>query len=188
MQVYSVGCERGIHFYAMQLIDGPSLAEVIAEMQEEQSQSGNRRHGCCERADVLTRDEDGGHYRAVARIGKEAAEALHYAHENGVLHRDIKPSNLLLDKSGHVWIADFGLARVEDESQLTRTGDILGTLRYMSPEQATGERVDARSDVYSLGATLYELATLQPVFDSRGSPRHYQASHRWKSHRSTQSR
>jgi serine/threonine protein kinase len=83
-----------------------------------------------------------------------------------VLHRDIKPSNLLFDKSGHVWIADFGLARVEDESQLTRTGDILGTLRYMSPEQATGERVDARSDVYSLGATLYELATLQPVFDS----------------------
>ena len=91
---------------------------------------------------------------------------MHYAHDNGVLHRDIKPSNLLLDKSGHVWIADFGLARVEDESQLTRTGDILGTLRYISPEQATGERVDGRSDVYSLGATLYELATLGPVYDA----------------------
>ena len=83
-----------------------------------------------------------------------------------MLHRDIKPSNLLLDATGHVWIADFGLARVEDESQLTRTGDVLGTLRYMSPEQAAGQRekVDARSDVYSLGATLYELLTLRPPY------------------------
>ena len=125
------------------------------------------RYGCCETGRRTYSRRDGGHYRAVARIGREAAEALHYAHEHGVLHRDIKPSNLLLDKSGHVWIADFGLARVEDESQLTRTGDILGTLRYMSPEQATGERVDARSDVYSLGATLYELATLQPVLTAK---------------------
>ncbi len=169
VQVYSVGCERGIHFNAMQLIEGPSLAEVIAEMRDERH-LGDKEEAVdtvvARRADVLTRDEDGGHYRAVARIGKEAAEALQYAHEHRVLHRDIKPSNLLLDKSGHVWIADFGLARVEDESQLTRTGDILGTLRYMSPEQATGDRVDARSDVYSLGATLYELVTLKPVFDN----------------------
>ena len=167
VQVYSVGCERGIHFYAMQLIDGPSLAEVITEMRQERTPVGEEGDTVvAKQADVLTRDEDGGHYTAVARIGREAAEALHYAHDIGVLHRDIKPSNLLLDKSGHVWIADFGLARVEDESQLTRTGDILGTLRYMSPEQATGERVDARSDVYSLGATLYELATLEPVYDA----------------------
>ncbi len=165
--IYSIGCERGIHFYAMQLIDGPSLAEVIAEMQRVCDPKPETDDTvAAKRADVLTRDEDGGHYRAVARIGREAAEALQYAHESGVLHRDIKPSNLLLDKTGHVWIADFGLARVEDESQLTRTGDILGTLRYMSPEQATGQRVDARSDVYSLGATLFELATLQPVFDA----------------------
>jgi serine/threonine protein kinase len=167
--IYSVGCARGIHFYAMQLIDGPSLADVIAQMQ-------NKRHpgeqqqlaetAAAGRADVLTRDEDGSHYRAVARIGKVAAEALHYAHENGVLHRDIKPSNLLLDKTGRVWIADFGLARVDNESDLTRTGDILGTLRYMSPEQATGDRVDARTDIYSLGATLYELSTLHPAFDA----------------------
>jgi probable HAF family extracellular repeat protein len=169
VQVYSVGCERGIHFYAMQLIEGPSLAKVISEIRNERH-LGDKEEAVdtvvARQADVLTRDEDGGHYRAVARIGREAAEALHYAHENGVLHRDIKPSNLLLDKSGHVWIADFGLARVEDESQLTKTGDILGTLRYMSPEQATGDRLDARSDVYSLGATLYELVTLQPVYDA----------------------
>jgi uncharacterized delta-60 repeat protein len=170
VQIYSVGCERGIHFYSMRLIEGPSLAQVITGLRHERHPSHEEQESTdtviAAKAEVLTRDEDGGHYRAVARIGREAAEALHYAHENGVLHRDIKPSNLLLDKSGHVWIADFGLARVEDESQLTRTGDILGTLRYMSPEQATGDRVDARSDVYSLGATLYELATLQPVFDS----------------------
>ena len=170
VQVYSVGCERGIHYYSMQLIDGPSIADVIAEMRNERHPGDEDRESAdtvvARRVDVLTRDEDGGHYRAVARIGREAAEALYYAHENGVLHRDIKPSNLLLDKSGQVWITDFGLARVEDESQLTRTGDILGTLRYASPQQATGKRVDARSDVYSLGATLYELATLKPVFDN----------------------
>ena len=107
----------------MQLIDGPSLAEVIAELRNERHPGEEQQEPAdtvvAKQADVLTRDEDGGHYRAVARIGEEAAEALHYAHEHGVLHRDIKPSNLLLDKSGHVWIADFGLARVEDESQLT---------------------------------------------------------------------
>jgi WD40 repeat protein len=83
-----------------------------------------------------------------------------------VLHRDVKPSNLLVDTLGHLWVTDFGLARLQGEAGLTLTGDLLGTLRYMSPEQALAKRVviDHRTDVYSLGATLYELATLHPVF------------------------
>jgi WD40 repeat protein len=108
-------------------------------------------------------------YRGVARIGIQAAEALDYAHRQGVLHRDVKPGNLLLDEAGKVYIADFGLARVENETNLTRTGDLMGTLRYMSPEQVLGERglVDQRTDVYSLGATLYEMLCLRPVFPDK---------------------
>ena len=91
--------------------------------------------------------------------------ALHYAHELGIVHRDIKPSNLLLDASGKIWVADFGLAMIQADADLTRTGDIVGTLRYMSPESASGNRavVNHLTDVYSLGATLYELLALQPA-------------------------
>ena len=83
----------------------------------------------------------------MARLGIQAAEALDYAHQHGVLHRDVKPGNLLLDEGGKVYITDFGLARVESETNLTRTGDLMGTLRYMSPEQATAARglVDQRT-------------------------------------------
>jgi serine/threonine protein kinase/WD40 repeat protein/tetratricopeptide (TPR) repeat protein len=102
-------------------------------------------------------------YRSVARIGLQVAEALAYAHQNGVLHRDIKPSNLLLDIAGHVWVTDFGLAKVEGSDGPTRSGDIVGTIRYMAPERFDGWS-DRRSDVYSLGATLYELLTLRPLF------------------------
>jgi len=103
------------------------------------------------------------YWQRVARVGWQVAEGLAHAHEQGILHRDIKPSNLLLDEYGAVWITDFGLARLADSSNLTRTGEVVGTLRYMSPEQFSGDS-DARSDVYSLGLTLYELATLQPAF------------------------
>ncbi len=103
------------------------------------------------------------YYRAVARLGLQAAEALAYAHAQGVLHRDVKPSNLLLDARGNLWVTDFGLAKAEDSEDLTNTGDIVGTLRYMAPERFEG-KADARSDVYALGVTLYELLTLRLPF------------------------
>jgi len=105
-----------------------------------------------------------GYARSVARIGLQAAEGLAYAHEQGILHRDIKPSNLLLDAHGIVWIADFGLAKATTDDDLTHTGDIVGTIRYMAPERFRGH-CDARSDVYGLGLTLYELLARRPAFD-----------------------
>jgi serine/threonine protein kinase len=108
---------------------------------------------------------DGHYFRSVARIGKQAAEALHYAHAHGVLHRDVKPSNLLLDEQGTVWVMDFGLAKLSSSDALTHTGELVGTLRYLPPERWEG-RSDERSDIFSLGATLYEMLTLEPAFDS----------------------
>jgi WD40 repeat protein/serine/threonine protein kinase/tetratricopeptide (TPR) repeat protein len=102
--------------------------------------------------------------RSVTQIGAQVAEALEYAHQQGILHRDIKPSNLLLDAQGEVWVTDFGLAKAQDSDELTRTGDIVGTLRYMAPERFNGWS-DPRSDVYALGATLYEMLALRPAFD-----------------------
>ncbi len=92
---------------------------------------------------------------------------LDHAHQSGVIHRDIKPANLLLDSKGNLWVTDFGLARMQEDSDLTKTGDLVGPLRYMSPEQAMGKPVviDHRTDIYSLGVTLYELLSLRP-----GSP------------------
>jgi len=103
------------------------------------------------------------YYRSVARIGVQAAEALAYAHHHKLLHRDIKPSNLLVDLQGTVWVTDFGLAKAEGTDALTQTGDIVGTLRYMAPERFRG-MADARSDVYALGLTLYEMLALEPAF------------------------
>ncbi|MCI0463836.1 MAG: tetratricopeptide repeat protein, partial [Gemmataceae bacterium] len=101
----------------------------------------------------------------VARIGMQAAEALAHAHVQGILHRDIKPSNLLLDEHGTVWVTDFGLARAEGLDDMTHTGEVVGTLRYLAPERFRGQ-ADGRSDVYSLGLTLYELLTHRPAFDA----------------------
>lgn len=145
--VHAVGCERGLHYYAMRYIDGRSLAALIAAQ-------GGQGHACV---------------RTAARWGAEAAEALAHAHEQGVLHRDVKPGNLLVDRNDHLWVTDFGLARLPDDAGVTRTGDLLGTVRYMSPEQAQGRPglVDQRSDVYALGVTLYELLTGHPAFAGR---------------------
>jgi tetratricopeptide (TPR) repeat protein len=105
------------------------------------------------------------YFEAVAKIGLQAAEALDYASRQGVLHRDIKPSNLLLDTQGNVWVADFGLAKITETEDITCSGQLVGTTRYMAPERFQGQ-CDGRSDVYSLGLTLYELVSLRPAFDA----------------------
>src|SRR5262249_13246406 len=103
--------------------------------------------------------------RQIAEWGIQAAEALEHAHSVGIVHRDIKPANLMIDGHGALWVTDFGLARTAADAGLTMTGDVLGTLRYMSPEQALAKHglVDHRTDVYSLGVTLYELLTGVPA-------------------------
>jgi serine/threonine protein kinase len=187
--VHAVGCERGVHFYAMQFIDGQSLAEVIGGLRRlgrpgagpvapepsalRPSIAATKGAADTGRSLATAYSTDSRQfYRGVARLGIQAAEALEHAHEYGVVHRDVKPANLLLDGEGRLWVTDFGLAQLQTDPGLTHTGDLLGTLRYMSPEQAGGQRtlVDHRTDVYSLGATLYELLTLRPPFD--GADRH----------------
>ncbi len=173
--VFAVGQEQGVYYYAMQLVDGQSLEQIVGH-------HGNSTPGPLARTaaeGAVLNSTRGAHsistlpvhslrsgsgaeyFKTAARLAKEAAEALQHAHELGIIHRDIKPSNLLIDKQSKLWITDFGLARVQTDSGMTLTGDVVGTLRYMSPEQASGKKelVDVRTDVYSLGATLYELVT-----------------------------
>jgi serine/threonine protein kinase/WD40 repeat protein len=106
------------------------------------------------------------YFREVARLGAQVADALDYAHRQGVVHRDIKPSNLLLDAQGNVWVTDFGLAKLIEGEDLSQSHDLVGTLRYMAPERFRGV-TDRRSDIHALGATLYELLTLRPAFESQ---------------------
>lgn len=192
VSVYEVGLAGGVHFYTMQFIEGASLTALWQEqrrrkrvappgvrswMGETLATTGevtldpqlltcNTQNA----ADLSKLDWNSAAYvRAVASLGRQAAEALDHAHHVGVIHRDIKPGNLLVDDRGHLWVTDFGLASIQGREGLTATGDVLGTLRYMSPEQASARRgvVDHRTDVYSLGVTLYELLTLQPAFTGR---------------------
>ena len=222
--IYAVGCERGVYYFAMQMIEGASLAQIIAQLKrlaepavadgkptsKSPSETGDvldeymtvapkatepsvgqthaprfpRSAGTLHETPASRFDETqasaeaafstvgtkngAAHCRAVARLGIQAAEALEHAHEMDVVHRDIKPANLLVDARGNLWVTDFGLARLQGDSSLTMTGDVVGTYLYMSPEQALGRNsiVDHRTDIYSLGATLYELLTLRPVCDS----------------------
>jgi WD40 repeat protein/serine/threonine protein kinase len=183
--VFGVGCERGVHYFAMQFIDGRTLADAIRELR------ATRAPGAADRTtpDVTESGRGGspagaetaaaagptlsatGHrsaefFQTVARLGIQAAEALDHAHGLNVLHRDVKPGNLLLDHRGNLWVTDFGVARLGADGGLTLTGDLLGTLRYMSPEQTRADAPpDYRCDVYSLGVTLYELLTLEPAWN-----------------------
>jgi eukaryotic-like serine/threonine-protein kinase len=198
--VFAVGCEQGVHYYAMRFIEGKTLRELIRESRRSEDPRAGATQCRGSRTDSTRIDnrqstEDGSVrnpqpeirnpksgesraprpertevkganvFRQVAWIGVQAAEALEHAHQMGVIHRDVKPANLILDDQGQLWITDFGLARWTTDVALTITGDMLGTLPYMSPEQASARRglVDHRTDVYSLGATLYELVTLLPV-------------------------
>jgi serine/threonine protein kinase len=176
--VYFVGCDRGVHFYAMQFIDGRPLAALVQGLRRPAADRPTTTEvGADAAADDTPPDffaalstrpaaSDPAYFRRVAEWGAQAAEALEYAHQMGVVHRDVKPANLMLDGAGRLWVTDFGLAQVQCDVRLTRTGDVVGTLRYMSPEQAAGGGAapDHRADVYSLGATLYELLTLVPAF------------------------
>ncbi len=146
--VYATGREGDTSWYAMQRIVGESLSQRIHRAYREKP------------AIPVANEE-------IVDVGLQAAEALDHAHQRDVIHRDVKPGNLIVDGEGRVWLTDFGLARRLVDVGATMTGALLGTPRYMSPEQADMARVDVdhRSDIYSLGATLYELATGRPPFE-----------------------
>lgn len=167
--VFAVGAERGVHYYAMRLIEGQPLDAIISELRLDSQRDHPQACpvGSTTRTILTQIDRSKSDYfRLIAKLGRQAADALHAAHEYGVIHRDIKPSNLLLDESGKLWVTDFGLARWQADRNLTHTGEVIGTTRYMSPEQASGKTalVDHRTDVYALGVTLYELVTLEAAF------------------------
>ena len=149
--VFGSGESDGFHWYAMQFIAGQSLDR----WREEEAKAPPAGSGAWRNR-----------ARFVARLGEQAALALHHAHGHGTLHRDIKPGNLLLDRDDNVWVTDFGLAKALEEEGLTHSGDLLGTLQYMAPEQFAGQ-YDVRSEVYALGITLYELLALRPAYAAK---------------------
>lgn len=141
--IHVVGVEQGQHFYSMDFVAGQSLGQIVREYPLPP--------------------------RRAATYVRSVAEAIHYAHQQGVLHRDLKPSNVLIDTDDQPRVTDFGLAKVaHDDSGLTLSGQVMGTPSYMAPEQAQGhgDKANARTDVYGLGALLYELLTGHPPFKS----------------------
>ncbi len=164
--VFATGSEDGIAYYAMQYIECRDLARIINDLRGDESThaTGVDSRRTAPRKPLF--DQSASFERDVARLARQAAMGLEHAHANDILHRDVKPSNLLIDEKDHLWITDFGLARIRGGLDLTQTDEALGTPRYMSPEQALGSRtpVDGRTDVYSLGATIYEILTLVTPF------------------------
>jgi serine/threonine protein kinase len=181
--VFGAGEHDGLHYYVMPLVRGVGLDEVIRKLRSPDAPSVRPALGetvaalivekfgatpaAQQSADPMKAETD---WRDVARVGLQAAEALEYAHGQGTLHRDIKPGNLLVDTAGTVLVADFGLARAVEQDDASRSVEVVGTPRYMAPEQRGGT-ADARSDVYSLGATLYELLTLRTPAPEPIAPR-----------------
>jgi WD40 repeat protein/serine/threonine protein kinase len=191
--VFDVGQVDTTPYYAMQYIEGAGLDRVLRKLRRAEAGAPNAPTHVAQTAPYTPSgdgpaDEDGADetgdgpdpaanvpeapaefFRWVGGLGVQAADGLHHAHQRGIIHRDVKPSNLLLDGAGVLWITDFGLARRAEDVALTREGVLLGTPRYMSPEQAEAAKrpIDHRTDVYSLGATLYELVTRRPAFNGR---------------------
>ncbi len=199
VEVYGVGEQDGLHYFAMRFVSGMGIDRLIERLKrlrtdgerstnkpplpqgqraeeeawtqdrerlERDSEDSNEISITCPEIIRLCSQSSSIRAAAVARIGQQAAEALQHAHDHGVVHRDVKPSNLLLDRQGTVWLTDFGLAKLDTETAgLTTELDLIGTLRYMPPEGLQGA-LDKRSDIYSLGLTLYELVTLRPVIDN----------------------
>lgn len=141
VQIFDINEISGLHFFAMEYLKGETLTQKI------------------EREGPLSLKE-------AVRITMMVADALNYSHSEGIVHRDIKPGNIMIDPHGHVKVTDFGLARAIESSRLTMTGTIIGTPEYMSPEQARGENLDGRSDLYSLGLVLYEMLTGRIPFEA----------------------
>jgi eukaryotic-like serine/threonine-protein kinase len=139
VRIFEVGQADGHHFLVMELISGPPFRQLIAA------------------GDAPAR---------VVAILAQVADGLAHAHARGIVHRDIKPDNVLIDRADHARIADFGLARISDAASLSSAGQVFGTVKYMSPEQAQGKKVGAPSDVYSIGVMLYEAITGAPPFSA----------------------
>ena len=176
--VYAQGAVEGQFFYAMELIEGPSLARILNEWRSTHrgktpSAPSVSVSGTTDSAAIsvsASRDGTGRRsrrdFKRLAAQFAAVAEALHHAHESGVIHRDIKPHNLLLGRDGQFHITDFGLARLVNEPGITLSSDVLGTPAYMAPEQVDSLRgaIDARTDVYALGVTFYEALALERPF------------------------
>ena len=156
VRVYFTGVKDQTPFYAMELIEGETLAQILAKTKDAEPETET----------PFGKKDCAGYFEQIARVFADVADGLQHAHSKGVTHRDIKPSNLILDLDGRLRVLDFGLALLEGQESLTRSGEFVGTPLYMSPEQARRKRipVDYRTDVYSFGATLYEALCGRPPF------------------------